>query len=326
MRAALQHRYGSLDVVTVEDVPVPEPTGDQVLVRVLAASVNRADLDGIGPRWAFIRLFAGLRQPRSPWLGLDLAGVVEATGPDVTRWKAGDRVFADVYGRRTGAFAEYACAREGAFAAIPEGMDFETAATLPHSAVLALQGLRRRDGRTINPGHRVLVDGASGNVGPFAVQIAKAAGAHVTGTCRGSKVDFVRSLGADEVIDYATTDYTRAGQRYDWILEVDAHRPLLAVRRALSPNGVHVSLGGTFTGLLSHVFLAAILSRLDGRRMGLLTSWAPFRPADVEAVLALVASGSIRPVIDRRFPLAEVVEALRWVDDGHARGKVLVIP
>lgn len=326
MRAAFQDRYGLPEVVEVRDVPTPVPTGDEVLVRIRAASVNRADLDGLGPRWAFIRLFTGLRRPREPWIGIDAAGVVEAVGPAATRWRVGDHVFADLFGRHTGAFAEYACAREKAFAAIPDGIDDETAATLPHSAILALQGLRRRDGRTIGPGARVLVDGASGNVGPFAVQIAKSMGAHVTGTCRTSKVEFVRGLGADEVIDYTTTDYTRTGERYDWILEVDAHHSLLAVRRALAPRGVHVSLGGPFSAMLSHTILAAILGRLDERRMGLLTSWAPFRLPDVEAILGLVADGSIRPAIDRRFPLEEIVAALRWVADGHARGKVIVTP
>lgn len=326
MRAAVQYRYGPTEVVEVRDVPTPVPTADQVLVRVRAASVNRADLDGIGPRWAFIRLFSGLRRPRLPWVGIDAAGVVEAVGPDVTRWKVGDRVFADLFGRRTGAFAECACAREKAWAAIPDGLDDEIVATLPHSAVLALQGLRRRDGRTIEPGARVLIDGASGNVGPFAIQIAKSMGAHVTGTCRTAKVDFVRSLGADAVIDYTTTDYTKTGERYDWILEVDAHHPLLAIRRALAPRGAHVSLGGSFSAMLSHTFLAAILSRLDGRRMGMLTSWAPFRADDVETILRFVADGVIRPAIDRRYPLEEIVAALRWVEDGHACGKVIVNP
>lgn len=326
MRAAVQDRYGPPEVVEVREVPIPVPAADQVLVRVRAASVNRADLDGLGPRWAFIRLFTGLRRPRRPWVGIDVAGVVDAVGPDVTRWKVGDRVFADLFGRRTGAFAEFACARETAFAAIPDSLSDEMAAALPHSAILAVQALRPRHGRSIGPGARVLIDGASGNVGPFAVQVAKAMGAHVTGTCRTAKVDFVRSLGADEVIDYTMTDYTRTGARYDWIVEVDAHRSLLAVRRALAPRGVHVSLGGPFSSLLSHTLLAAVLARLDDRRMGLLTSWAPFRAADVETILGLVADGSVRPAIDRRYRLAEIVAALRWVEDGHARGKVIVTP
>ncbi len=197
MKAAIRERYGSLDRVELRDVDPPVPAGDQVLVRVVAASVNRADLDGLGPKPAFARLFMGLRAPRNPWIGIDVAGVVEAAGPAVTRWRPGDRVFADLFLHGQGAFAELVCARETAFQAVPDGMDLEVAATLPHSAVLALQSLRLRDGRTVGRGDRVLIDGASGNVGPFAVQIAKARGAGVTGVASPAKLDFVRSLGAD---------------------------------------------------------------------------------------------------------------------------------
>ncbi len=185
----------------MRDVARPRPIDDQVLVRVRAASVNRADLDALGPKPAFLRLFMGLAAPRVHGLGLDAAGEVEAVGPNVTRYKPGDRVFADLFLYRTGAFAEYVCAREKAFLPIPVGMTFEEAATLPHSAVLAVQGLRLRDGRTIKAGDRVLIDGASGNVGPFAVQIAKASGAKVTGVCSTSKMDLARSIGAEDRMD-----------------------------------------------------------------------------------------------------------------------------
>lgn len=324
MKSAFRDRYGPPEVISIREVETPTPTDDRVLVRLKAASVNRADLDGLGPRWPFIRLFLGLRAPKNHRLGIDAAGVVEEVGPGVTRWKPGDRVFADLYAFGDGAFAEYACARERAFAAIPDGMTFEDAATLPHSAVLAVQGLRLRDGRTMKAGDKVLIDGASGNVGPFAVQIAKARGADVTGTCRTEKLDFVRSLGADHVLDYTTVDYTRTGERYDWILETDAHHSLFAIRRALKPGGVHMSLGGSMGALLSYLFVAPILSRLGGRRVGLMTWWAPFKAADVATLLAAVADGTVRPHIDRRFPLDEIVPALRWVADGHARGKVVI--
>ena len=187
MKAAFADRYGPPEVVEVRDVETPTPTEDRVLVRVRAASVNRADLDGLGPRPGFVRLFVGLRAPRNPRVGIDVAGEVEAVGPGVTRFKPGDRVFSDLFAHGGGAFAEYVCPREKAFELIPHGMSFEDAATLPHAAVLALQGLRLRDGRTIEPGMRVLVDGASGNVGPFAVQIAKAMGAEVTGVARSAR-------------------------------------------------------------------------------------------------------------------------------------------
>ena len=324
MKAAFQDRYGSLDVVGVRDVDRPVPAAGEVLVRVHAASVNRADLDGLGPKPAFARLFFGLRAPRNPRMGLDAAGIVEAVGEGVTRFRPGDRVFADLFSFGAGAFAEYVSARETAFQAIPAGMSFETAATLPHSAVLAVQGLRRRGGRTIGPGDTVLIDGASGNVGPFAVQIAKARGAEVTGVCRTEKVDFVRSLGADHVLDYTQVDYTKSGERYDWILDTDSHHSILAVRRALRPNGVYVTLGGTTRSILGSLLVGPLISRFSDRWSGLLLWWKPFHAPDVATVTDLIAAGRVTPVIDRRYPLSQVVDALRWVEEGHARGKVVI--
>src|SRR5262245_7785059 len=223
MKAAFRDRYGTPDVVELRDVDVPAAVDDRVVVRVQAASVNRADLDGIQPRPEFVRLMIGIRAPRNPAVGIDVAGVVEAVGPGVTRFRPGDRVFADLFPFDAGAFAEYTSAPERAFQPIPDGMPFEVAATLPHSGILAIQGLRLRNGRTVRPCDKVLISGASGNVGPFAVQIARHLGAEVTGVCRTEKLDFVRSLGADHVIDYTTTDYTRTGERYDWILDTDSH-------------------------------------------------------------------------------------------------------
>jgi NADPH:quinone reductase-like Zn-dependent oxidoreductase len=326
MKAATRERYGSVDVVEVREIEQPSPVEDQVLVRVRAASVNRADLDGLKPRPQFIRLFMGIRAPRQHRLGADVAGEVEVVGPGVTRFKPGDRVFADMFSFGAGSFAEYVCAPERAFLPFPSGLTFEDAATLPHSAVLAVQGLRLRNGRTIKAGDRVLIDGASGNVGPFAVQVAKALGAEVTGVASPEKLEFVRSLGADHVIDYRTTDYTKAGKRYDWIVDTDSHHSLFAVRRALVPGGVYVTLGGTSWPILVSLLVAPFLSRAAGKRMGLLLWWKPFNPPDVDRVTGLIAAGRVRPAIDRRYPLDQVVDALRWVDEGHARGKVLVVP
>lgn len=320
----MRDRYGPPEVVEVREVPKPAPEGDQLLVRVHVAAVNRADLDGILPRWAFIRLFAGLREPKVKTVGLDVAGVVEAMGPDVTRFKVGDRVFADLFSYGSDAFAEYVCAPEKAFLPIPEGIDFEVAATLPHSAVLALQALRTRSGKTMKPGDKVLVDGASGNVGPFAIQIAKSMGAEVTGTCSAEKMDFVRSLGADHVLDYRATDYTRGPEKYDWIVDVDSHKSVLAARRALRPGGVYVTCGGPATRMLGAVFLGAVIGRATGRSMGLLLWWKPFHPGDVARVTQLVSEGKVTPAIDSRFPLDDVVGALNRVHLGKARGKVLV--
>ncbi|HEY7736531.1 MAG TPA: NAD(P)-dependent alcohol dehydrogenase [Candidatus Limnocylindrales bacterium] len=326
MKAALRDEYGPIDVVRLKEIEMPEPAGDEVLVRVEAASVNRADLDSLGPRPGFARAFMGLRAPRVRRLGIDVSGVVEAVGSGTTRFQAGDRVFADLFSFGSGAFGEYVCASEKAFASIPDGMTFEDAATLPHSAVLALQGLRLRSGRTIRAGDRVLIDGASGNVGPFAVQIAKSMGAEVTGVCRTEKVEFVRSLGADHVIDYRTTDYTKSGQRYDWIVDTDSHHSTFSVLRALRPNGVYVTLGGTSFPIFAAMLLAPLIGKASGHSMGLLLWWKPFHAPDVETLLGLVAAGKVKPAIDRRYPLSDVVDALRHVDEGRAKGKVIVTP
>jgi NADPH:quinone reductase-like Zn-dependent oxidoreductase len=326
MKAAICERYGPPEVVELREVERPVPTGDHVLVRVRAASVNRADLDGLTPRPEFVRLFIGLRAPRNTSVGIDVAGVVEAVGPDVTRFKPGDEVFADLFGNQGGTFAEFVSAPEKKFESMPVGMSFEDASTLPHSAILALQGLRLRKGRTPKPGDKVLINGASGNVGPFAVQIAKWMGAEVTGACRTSKVDFVRSLGADHVIDYTQVDYTTAAERYDWILDTDSHQSILRARRALRPNGVYVTLGGTSGPILQAMLLGPLLSLASDRYSGLVLWWKPFNPPDVDKLKELIAAGKLKPFIDRRYPLTEVVEALRHVNDGLARGKVVVLP
>jgi NADPH:quinone reductase-like Zn-dependent oxidoreductase len=301
------------------------PAGNEVLVRVRAASVNRADLDGLKPKPGFLRLFMGLRAPRNQGVGIDAAGVVEAVGPEVARFKPGDEVMTDLFAAgRFGAFAEYVCAREKAFEPIPTGMSFEEAATLPHSAVLALQGMRLRDGRTFEPGARVLIDGASGNVGPFAIQIAKAMGAEVTGVASGDKLDFVRSLGADHVIDYRAVDFTKAGERYDWIVAVDAHHPIRAVRRALKPGGVYVTMGGTTATMFAALGGSLVMSRFGDRWSGMMLWWKPMHRPDIDTLKKLIADGKLKPRIDRRYPLEEIADALRWVEDGHARGKVVI--
>ena len=325
MRAALQERYGTpSEAVRMAEVDRPVPADDQVLVRVRAASVNRADLDGIGPRPGFVRPFIGFRAPRNPRMGIDVAGVVESVGSGVTRFKPGDEVFADLFAYGQGAFAEFACAKEKAFEPIPTGMSFDDAATLPHSAILAVQGLRVRDGRIPKPGDRVLVDGASGNVGPFAVQIAKSMGAEVTGVCSTAKVDFVRSLGADHVIDYQQVDYTATGERYDWIVDTDSHHSILRVRRALRPNGTYVTLGGTSLPIVAGLILGPLVSLPSDRWSGLMLWWKPFDRDDLATITELIRAGKVKPVIDRRFPLSETVQALQYVDDGHPKGKVVI--
>jgi NADPH:quinone reductase-like Zn-dependent oxidoreductase len=324
MKAAVRERYGAPEVVEVREVETPAAKEGEVLVRVKAASINRADLDYLGPRPGFIRPIVGMRAPRDPRMGIDVAGVIEAVGSGVTGFQAGDRVSADLLAFGSGAFAEYVCAPARAFATIPSGLSFEDAATLPHSAILAIQGLRRRNGRTVQPGERVLIDGASGNVGPFAVQIAKALGAEVTGVASAGKLDFVRSLGADHVLDYRKVDYTKTGQRYDWILDTDSHHSIRAVRRALRPNGSYVTLGGTAWPLIQGMVLGPLASLASDRWSGLMLWWKPFDRDDLGTITDLIAAGEVRPVIDRRYPLSRIVEALRWVADGHAMGKVVI--
>jgi NADPH:quinone reductase-like Zn-dependent oxidoreductase len=257
-------------------------------------------------------------------MGIDVAGVVEAVGPLATRFKPGDEVFADLFSYGQGSFAEFVCAREKAFESVPAGMSFEVAAALPHSAVLAVQGLRLRNGRMPQPGDRVLIDGASGNVGPFAVQIAKSMGAEVTGVCSTDKMDLVRSLGADHVLDYTKVDYTKAAERYDWIVDTDSHHAIFRVRRALRPNGVYVTLGGTTVPIFASMILGPLMSIVGGKWSGLLLWWKPFNRDDVATLVELIGAGKLRPVIDRRYPLSEIVAALRYVGDGQARGKVII--
>jgi NADPH:quinone reductase-like Zn-dependent oxidoreductase len=323
MKAAVRRRYGGPDVVRIEEMPTPVPTTDQVLVRVHTASVNRADLDMIEPRPGFMRLFLGIRAPRHVRLGVDVAGTVEAVGPAVTRFATGDRVFGDLFSHQ-GSFGEYVAAPEKALQPIPEGIGFDVAATLPHSAILALQGLRARDGTAPGSGSRVLIDGASGNTGPFAIQLARHLGAEVTAIASADKLDFVRSLGADHVLDYASHDFTRAATRYDWILAADSHHPILAVRRALRPGGRYVTLGGGSLDIFGGMVIGPAASLAGSRKTGLMLWWRPFDPADVRTLTDLVLAGRLVPAIDRSYPLAEIADALRWVHEGHARGKVLV--
>jgi NADPH:quinone reductase-like Zn-dependent oxidoreductase len=327
MKAAFRDRYGPPEVVEIRDVEIPTPAEGEVLVRVRAASVNRADLDALYARWAFLRLFLGVRAPRNRRLGIDVAGVVESVGANVFGLKAGDQVFGDQFEFGQDAFSEYVCAPERSFAAMPAGLTFEEAASLPHSAILALQALRLRDGRTFQPGAAVMVVGASGGVGPFAVQIAKARGAHVTGVASPGKLDFIRALGADEVIDYTTVDYTSLGRRFDWIVDVNAHHSVLAWRRSVRRGGVYGALGSDSAAWFAKALVQGpALSLASGGHMGMMLWWKPFDRREVETLKELLAAGSVRPAIDRTYPLTELVQALRYVDEGRARGKVVIVP
>ena len=322
MKAIVRDKYGSPDVLDLKEIDKPVVKDNEVLIRVHAAGVNMADVDYLLGRPNIARLGTGLRKPKNNGLGLDVAGQVEAVGKNVTLSQPGDDVFGDLTEYGYGAFAEYACAPEDAFALKPNGMTFEEAATVPQAAVMALQGLR--DKRRIQPGHKVLINGAGGNVGPFAVQIAKSFGAEVTGVDSTSKLDMLRSIGADHVIDYTREDYTKSGQRYDWILDVAANHSIFDCRRALKPNGSYVVIPASIARLFQALLLGPLISMAGSRKMGMLM-WKPFKKEDVAFVKELIEAGKVAPVIDRRYPLSEVADALRYQEEGRAVGKVVIM-
>ena len=321
MKAWVRDEYGGPDVLRLEGIATPEVPDDGILVRVAASSVNQADLDYLyGKPW-ITRMATGLRRPSNPRVGLDVAGVVEVVGKDATRFRPGDEVYGDMTEFGHGAFGEYVSAPEQAFAKVPDGVSLEDAATVPQAGILAIQGLNAQ-GR-IKSGDRVLINGASGSVGPFAVQIAKSMGAEVTGVASTAKVPFVRSLGADHVLDYTRDDFTKLGQRYDRILDMAAVHSIAKVRRALTPRGVYIAIGGPLTNVFGAMIVGLVMPLAGKQRAGL-PFWKPFRAEDVATLSQMLADGTIQPVIDKRFPLNQVPDALRYVDDDQARGKVVI--
>lgn len=316
MRAIMQDTYGSADVLHLATKPRPAIGASEVLVRVRAAGVDRGAWHMMTGLPYLGRLAFGLRKPRNPVPGMDLAGTVAAVGRDVTRFSVGDAV----YGSGRGAFAEYAAAPEAKLAAKPANLSFDHAAAVPVSAVTALQGLRH--GR-IKPGHHVLIIGASGGVGSYAVQLAKTAGAEVTGVCSTGKLDFVRSLGADHVIDYTRQDFAEDAGRYDLILDIAGNPSLARLRRALTPAGTAVITGGEGAGNLTgglHWHLGALaLSPFVGQRLTMFLGLV--RASDLEQLTALIEADKVKPALDRTFPLAEAAGALHYLETGKVRGK-----
>lgn len=321
MKAIIRTQYGSPVTLQLKEVEKPVPKDGELLVRMRAASVNAADWHLMRGKPFLARTGGrGLRKPKDPRLGIDLAGRVEAVGSNVTQFRAGD----DVFGRAFGAFAEYVCAREDAVVEKPAAITFEAAAATPQAALIALQALRENG--HIQPGQQVLIQGASGGVGTFAVQIAKSFGAEVTAVCSTRNVDLARSLGADHVIDYTCEDFTRNGQQYDLIVAVNGYHPLSAYRRALRPQGTYVMIGASnaqvFQAVLQVMLLGAVLSRLGTKKMSLLRAKSTHK--DLMCVKELLEAGKVAPVIDRQYPLRETAEAIRYVEAGHARGKVVI--
>lgn len=321
MRAVVAPRYGSPDVLRLEDVERPAPGDDEVLIEVHAAGVNAADWHLLRADPPLVRLMGfGLLRPKDVIPGADVAGRVDAVGRDVTLFEPGDPVYGDLSASGHGAFAEYVCAPEDELAPKPSRLTFEEAAAVPLAAVTALQGLRDEGG--IEAGQTVLITGASGGVGTFAVQIAKSHGAEVTGVCSAEKADLVRSVGADHVIDYSREDFAGGGRRYDLILDAGGYRSIRDCRRALRPDGTYVFVGGANRRLFEAMLLGPVLSAVDGRTMRSLMA-EPDRD-DLLAVGELIEAGEVTPAIDRRFPLEAVPEAIRYLESGQARGKVVV--
>ncbi len=315
MKAVVYTAYGSPDVLQLKDVEKPTPTDNQVLVKVHAASANPADWHLMRAEPFLARLANGLLKPKNTRLGADLAGRVEAVGKNVTRFHVGDAVFGELPLHALGSFAEYVCAPEALLALKPGKLTFEQAAAVPLAAFTALQGLR--DKGQIQPGQTVLINGASGGVGTFAVQIAKSFGTEVTGVCSTRNLDMVRSIGADHVIDYTQADFTKNGQRYDLIFDAVGNRSVSDYKRALRPKGVCAVAG--FTSL-SRLFQIMVLG---GKRVGMMET-AEANQKDLVFIKELLEAGQVVPVIDRRYPLRETAEAIRYLEAGHARGKVII--
>ncbi len=321
MKAVVSRRYGSPDVLQFEEVPKPTPGDDEVLVKVHAASVNPLDYHFLRGSPFFLRLAGnGLLRPKNIILGADVAGRVERIGGNVSRFQPGDEVFGDISQSGMGAFAEYVCAREDLLAKKPAAGSFEQAAAAPVAALTALQGLRQK-GR-VQSGQKVLIHGASGGVGSFAVQIAKSLGAEVTGVCSTRNLDAVRSMGADHAIDYTKEDFSKNGELYDLIFAVNGFRSIFDYKRALTPQGIYVCAGGSAVQLFQAMVIGPWLSMTGNNQMGVIV--AKQNKQDLETIAGFLATGEVLPVIDRRYPLREVADAIRYLEEGHARGKIVI--
>lgn len=321
MKAIVRDRYGPPEILTYEDVPTPVPGDNDVLVRVVAASVNTADIDDLTGTPRIARIGRGLRRPNSRSIGLDMAGRVESVGRNVTRFAPGDEVWADLFSHGRAGLAEYVSAPETAFTPKPAGVSFEQAAATPHSGALALQALHSWGG--VRRGDRVLINGAGGCVGPFAIQIARSMGAEVTGVDHGGKVDLMRKAGANHVIDYTAQDVTRNGINYDRIVDIAANRFFLAYRGSLTPSGVYVQVARSLGGFLSAAILGSLVSLRGDKRMGVF-NWEPNRSEHLDLLGRMIEDGELNPIIDRTFDMADGREAVAFQATGGSRGKVVI--
>jgi NADPH:quinone reductase-like Zn-dependent oxidoreductase len=320
MKAIICTKYGPPEVLQLAQVEKPVPKDNEVLVQVHASSVNFNNLAFVKGKPFVARLWTGLLKPKYKIPGNDVAGRVETIGRNLKQFQPGDEVFGNLYESGYGGFAEYVCAREDALTLKPANVSFEEAATLPEAALVALQSLR--DKGQIKMGQKVLIYGASGGIGTFAVQIAKSFGAEVTGVCSTRNLDMVRSIGADHVIDYTKEDFTQNGQRYDLILATAGYRSIFDYRRALSPKGIYVATGGSMAQIFQALLLGPWISITGSKKMRML-SMKPNKK-DLVFMKELLEAGKVKPVIDRRYTLGEVAEALRYYGERHARGKVVI--
>jgi NADPH:quinone reductase-like Zn-dependent oxidoreductase len=318
MKAVVDSKYGPPEVLKYEEIEKPTPGDNQILIKIRAASVNPLDRTFEGRSLLVRLLMSGLSKPKDIRLGRDVAGEVEAIGKNITQFKPGDAVF----GWCQGAFAEYACASELALVIKPDHVPFEEAASAPVTAHTALQALR--DQGKIQPGQKVLINGATGGIGTFAVQIAKSFSAEVTSVCHASKEELVRSIGADHVIDYTKEDFTKSAQRYDLIVDIIGNHSLSALRRILTLNGICVLTGGptTISGLLIHTLKARVYSRFMRQRFVMFL--AKLRKEDLIFIRDLMETVKIKPVIDRLYKLSKVPDAVRYLAEGHPRGKIVI--
>jgi len=318
MKAVVRHRYGSPDVLHLTEMEKPVPKDDQILVRIHAVSINGSDREALIGKPFYVRV-GGLFKPGHPILGSDIAGQVEAVGGNHAEFQVGDEVFGEIPGYKDG-FAEYVCLSGKTLLKKPAGLTFEQAAAIPQGGVIALHGIRKKG--DVQPGQKVLINGAGGSAGTFAVQLAKLAGAEVTAVDNSHKMEFLRSLGADHVIDYANEDFTKNEEKYDLILEMIAHRSAKAYARALKPGGTAYFVGGSVATIFQILILGPRIKRKTGKNVHMLM--VPQNRTDLIAITELVQAGKIRPVIDRTWPLSETAEAMRYVAEGRALGKVVI--
>ena len=319
MEAVVYTRYGPPEVLRMTDVETPVPRGDEVLVKVHAVSLNASDWEALRGKPLYSRI-GGPFRPRYHILGSDISGRVEVAGRDATLFRPGEDVFADILSHM-GGFAEYVCVPETALARMPAGMAYEEAAALPQAGAIALQGIQ--DKGQVQPGQKVLINGAGGGSGMYAIQLAKLHGAEVTGVDNSEKLEFMRSLGADHVIDYTRDDFTSNGRTYDLILDLAAHRPALACKGSLMPGGRYLYVGGSVATLLQVLLIGPLAGRAEGKKIRLLAVRQGAQ--HLAPMVELCQAGKIATVIDRRYRLSEVPEALRYLGEGHAKGKVVVI-